>query len=211
VTTRPGYQRIKARVTAGLTEAIFVFHSSRLGRDASERLRLQRELKKLRVPLYSCQQGELRADLVGGVYALMDEQFSIDLAFKVKNAMPSAVKAGVYPARTPVGYKRVWPQGPDAKHERKSRPDMVIDAVYGPLVQDIFRKYGVEGWSIRAIVGWLNTRPDRLPNPNSATGVWNIGWVCRMLRNAVYVGEIVWGRRKYGYYDHYVAPCGALL
>jgi DNA invertase Pin-like site-specific DNA recombinase len=206
VTTRAGYQRIKARVTKGLTEAVFVFHSSRLGRDASERLKLQRELKKLRVPIYSCQQGEIRADVVGGVYALMDEQFSVDLAFKIKNAMPQAVKAGRYPTRTPVGYKRQWPQGEDAKYDRKSRPEMVKDEHYGPLVQDIFRKYGEEGWTIRAIVGWLNSQVDRYPNPNSESGKWNIGWVCRMLRMRVYVGEIEWGKEKNGYYENYDGP-----
>jgi DNA invertase Pin-like site-specific DNA recombinase len=119
VTTRAGYQRIKARVAKGLTEAVFVFHNSRLGRDASERLALQRELKKLRVPIFSCQQGEIRADLIGGVHVLMDEQFSIDLAYKIKNAMPNAVKNGLYPARTPTGYKRVWPQ--DQAYARKGR------------------------------------------------------------------------------------------
>src|SRR5437764_15493903 len=80
IAARRGYQNIKARVDAGLTTAVYVVHSSRLGRDASERLKQQRELKKLKVPVYSCQQGELRADVVGGVYALMDEQFSVDLA-----------------------------------------------------------------------------------------------------------------------------------
>src|SRR5438067_2449868 len=58
IAARRGYQNIKARVDAGLTTAVYVVHSSRLGRDASERLKQQRELKKLKVPIYSCQQGE---------------------------------------------------------------------------------------------------------------------------------------------------------
>src|SRR5947208_3384749 len=92
IAQRRGYQNIRARVEAGLTTAVYVVHSSRLGRDASERMRLHRELRKLGVPIYSVQQGELKDDLVGGVYALMDQQFSVDLAFKIKNALPQAVK-----------------------------------------------------------------------------------------------------------------------
>ena len=40
VAARRGYQNIRARVEAGLTTAVYVIHSSRLGRDADERLRL---------------------------------------------------------------------------------------------------------------------------------------------------------------------------
>jgi DNA invertase Pin-like site-specific DNA recombinase len=204
VATRPGYQRIKARVAAGLTEAVFVLHSSRLGRDVAVRIKLQRELKKLRVPIFSAQQGELRDNLVGGVYALMDQQFSIDLAFKIKNAMPVGVKKGRYPARTPVGYKRIWPEG--QAYDRKARPEMVADERYGPLVQDIFRKYGVERWSMRAIVGWLNSQVDQCPDPESEGGLWNRTGISNMLRKRVYIGEIEWGKRKSGYYDHYEGP-----
>src|SRR2546423_3383604 len=199
VTSRPGYQRIKARVAQGLTEAVFVFHSSRLGRDASERLALQWELKKLRVPIYSAQQGELRADLVGGVYALMDEQFSVDLAYKVKNALPNAVKNGMYPARTPLGYKRVWPQ--DAPYKRKQPGLMVPDERYAPLVQQVFAKYGRQGWTMRSIVRWLNEQVATYPNPQSPSGVWALERVSHILHNPVYTGVIEWGKTKAGYCD----------
>ncbi|HKO25652.1 MAG TPA: recombinase family protein, partial [Chloroflexota bacterium] len=210
VSARRGYQNIRSRVEAGLTTAVYVIHSARLGRDASERMKLARELRKLKVPIYSCQQGVLKDDLAGGVYALMDQQFSVDLAAKIVLAMPKAVKAGLYPARTPVGYKRIWPQkdGEEAQYERKARPDMVEDEHYADLVRTIFRRYGIEGWSMRAIVRWLNS-PETLathPNPEGETGQWNRPTISRMLRKRVYLGEVEWGKTKDGYYDRYDGP-----
>ncbi|HKC72753.1 MAG TPA: recombinase family protein [Chloroflexota bacterium] len=201
IAARRGYQNIKARVEAGLTTAVYVVHSSRLGRDASERMTLSRELRKLGVPIYSVHQGELKDDLVGGVYALLDQQFSVDLAFKIKNALPQAVKAGQYPARTPLGYKRIWPEG--QPYKRKQPALMVIDEHYGPLVQQVFATYGVERWTMRSIVRWLNGQVATYPNPDSPSGIWTIERLSRILRNPIYSGQIVWGKTKSGYYDHY--------
>jgi hypothetical protein len=39
VRTRRGYQNIKCRVEQGLTTAVYVIHSARLGRDASSQRR----------------------------------------------------------------------------------------------------------------------------------------------------------------------------
>jgi hypothetical protein len=118
--------------------------------------------------------------------------------------MPQAVKAGLYPAATPVGYVRVWPEG--QAYDRKARPLMVVDDQYGPLVQQVFAKYGREGWSIRAIVRWLNSQVATFPNPESDSRLWNRLGISNMLRKPVYIGQIVWGQTKYGHYDHYDGP-----
>jgi hypothetical protein len=159
-------------------------------------------LRKLKVPIYSVQQGELGHGLVAGVYALLDEQYAADLAAKMVLAMPEAVRHGMYPARTPIGYKRVWPEGQE--YSRLARPEMVEDEDYGPLVREhVFGKYA-RGWSMTAIVRFLNSQP--LRNPESPRGLWNINWVSRTLRNPIYVAEIAWGRSKRGHYESYQGP-----
>jgi hypothetical protein len=85
---------------------------------------------------------------------------------------------------------------------------MVEDEHYADLVRTIFRRYGIEGWSMRAIVRWLNS-PETLathPNPEGETGQWNRPTISRMLRKRVYLGEVEWGKTKDGYYDRYDGP-----
>ena len=80
-----------------------------------------------------------------------DQEFAKNLSFKIVGAMPAAVRHGSYPARTPIGYRRVWPGGQE--YSRRARPAMLEDDEYGPLVREhIFGAYGRQGWSMRGIV-----------------------------------------------------------
>jgi hypothetical protein len=147
----------------------------------------------------------------------MDEEFSRKLSLKMVDNLPIAVKDGIYLGRTPIGYRRVFPA--DAVHQKHPRPDMVPDddpraiaaagdnaVIYRPLVHDVFVKWARNGWTLRAIVTWLNSKRDTHPNPYSDTCVWTRDAVRGMLTKRAYIGETDWGHEKVGYYNVYEGP-----
>src|SRR5919199_4403445 len=203
VTTRKGYKRIEERARSGLTEAVFVYMLARWGRDAAERLRMGRELDRLRVPLFSVAEGRDEPGLKRGMHAIIDEEFSRNLSYKMVRAMPMAAKDGKYLARTPIGYKRIFPH--DQPYRRKSAAEMVEDETYGPLVRDMYRWYAA-GQSSRAIARRLNTMQAEYPNPQHDDGTWSYGTVLGILSKRVYIGEVEWGKHPEGTYYQYEGP-----
>jgi DNA invertase Pin-like site-specific DNA recombinase len=217
VTTRKGYNQILERARRRETEAVFCYMLERWGRNGSERLRAGGELDRLKVPVISVKEGVDEPGLIRYVRAGMDEEFSRKLSLKMVDNLPIAVKDGIYLGRTPIGYRRVFPA--DAVHQKHPRPDMVPDddpraiaaagdnaVIYRWLVHDVFVKWARNGWSIRAIVTWLNSNRDTHPNPYSATGVWTRDTVRGMLKKRAYIGETDWGHEKVGYYNAYEGP-----
>jgi DNA invertase Pin-like site-specific DNA recombinase len=82
--TRKGYQEVIRRVRAGTAHAVFVFMFDRWGRDGAEWLARAREFEKLGVPIISAQEGKDEPGILRFVRVGMAEQFSRDLAKKVR-------------------------------------------------------------------------------------------------------------------------------
>src|SRR5205823_3440749 len=144
------------------------------------------EFDKLKVDVYDAHRG--KADTAGMeriIFAGIDEQFLRDLSKKAIDNMPKAARNGKHAARTPIGYRREYPQG--QPYDRHVASVMVEDPVYGPLVRDVFRRYAA-GESTKRIARWLGTLGT--PNPRSPGGRWHAEAIARMLRRRVYIGEI---------------------
>jgi hypothetical protein len=114
-----------------------------------------------------------------------------------------AAKDGKYLARTPIGYRRIFPQ--DQPYRRKAAAEMVEDDKYGPLVRDVYRWY-VAGQSSRDIARRLNTMRAEYPNPQHQEGTWSYGTVLGILCKRVYIAQVEWGIHHQGAYHQYEGP-----
>jgi hypothetical protein len=208
--SRAGYKDIEVAVRYLLVEAVGVYMMARWGRRAKERLRIGEEFDKLGVDIYDAHRGVPdQPGLIRVIMAGVDEQFLRELAAKAVDNMPKAAMDGKHTARTPVGFKRIYPEG--QQYDRHLSSVMVEHEVYGPIMRELFRRYA-ESWSTRKLALWLNSLPDA-PNPNSESGRWDSSWVAQALRRRVYkqfedteFGEVEWGRTHKGEWLRYQGP-----
>jgi len=112
--SRAGYQRIIEAVRAGTIHAVIVFMFDRWGRDGGEWITRAREFERLHVPIISVQEGRDEGGLMRFMRAGMAEEYSRQLAKRVRPSRERAARAGVHMGKTPIGYKRVYPAHEEA-------------------------------------------------------------------------------------------------
>lgn len=94
-----------------------------------------------------------------------------------------AVQNGGHMGEVPFGYQRI---------RRDKRSTLAPHPVNAPVLQQIFTLYGKHHLGMQAIAGWL----DRSGIPPKKGMQWNRGTIGKMLRNPVYLGKIVYGRKR---------------
>src|SRR5919199_1886707 len=99
--TRKGYQQIIEAVRGGRVQAILVYMFDRWGRDGAEWLARAREFDRLGVPIISVQEGKDEGGLLRFVRAGMAEEYSRQLARRVRPAKERSVRAGQHIGITP--------------------------------------------------------------------------------------------------------------
>ncbi len=221
--SRAGYQEVIDRVRAGVAHAVLVFMFDRWGRDGGEWISRAREFERLGVPIISAQEGRDEGGLIRFVRAGMAEQFSRDLAKKVRPNREAAARRGVAMGKTPYGYGRVYP--PRESTGRPPAGRLVPDD--GPdgkawVVRELFTRYAAGGWSQRSLALWLNTDPRVGPPPELTlwlrlpperqetwarpTDVWTGVTVRGILRNTAYRGATHYNQHPSGIYERATEP-----
>lgn len=119
------------------------------------------------------------------------------LARRIRPARERSARSGIHQGPTPLGYTRVYP--PPSGRARHEPGLLVPDAVYAPVVQEIFTRYAAGGWSYLSLVDWLNGDP-QVPPPPSGAG-WTSAAIREVLRNPVYCGLVRYNRRPEGRYE----------
>ncbi len=195
--SRAGYQRIIEAVRAGTIHAVIVFMFDRWGRDGAEWITRAREFERLHVPIISVQEGRDEGGLMRFMRAGMAEEYSRQLAKRVRPSRERAARAGVHMGATPLGYKRVYP----AHVGTGRRPPglLVIDEATAWLVHELFDRYAAGGSSIRRLVHWLET-DERVPLPLSGKP-WSTHSIKGVLHNPVYAGWVRFNHRPTGMYE----------
>jgi hypothetical protein len=95
-----------------------------------------------------------------------------------------------------LGYTRVYPA---ARSAQSHAGFLVPDAVYAPIIQEIFARYATGGWSYVRLVEWLNADPRIPPPPRKTT--WSCATIRDVLRNPVYCGLVRYNHRPEGRYE----------
>ena len=198
VAKRRGFQRMHADALAGKFDRILCFDRSRFGRlDSLDSGRWIAPLREAGVDLETIADGVSNWNDFGGrvVDAMMAESkhaFAVDLARATLRGLTAkaAEGRGYTGGVTPFGYRRM------TRIDGRNRvSELQMDAVTAPIVQRMFQFYSAPGGSLSGVARMLN----ELGIPCSNKGkLWRRNSVERILRNRVYCGDAIWGRRATG-------------
>ncbi len=200
VVTREGYQRILDGVRAGIVHTVIVYMFDRWGRDGGEWVVRARELERAGVDFLSVQEGKEEAGLMRFVRAGMSEEYSRQLAKRVRPAKERSVRGGQHIGITPYGYLRKYPERIGGVDGGRYQPGLLVkDDATAWVVQELFRRYAAGGWTLRTLASWLNSDPACPRSPKGKD--WTICNVQYILRNPVYTGRIRYNHARLGFYD----------
>ncbi len=208
---RPGLRQLLQDVAAGTSEyrAILVYDVSRWGRfqDADEAAHYEFLCKSAGIPIHYCAEsfkndGSLPSSIMKALKRAMAGEYSRELGLKViigqKWLASQGFKQGGIAG---YGFRRLLVSS-DRQHvrvlERGQRKSLTTDRVTlvpGPPhevreVQGIFRKFTVEGMSLKAIARDLNRRG--IPSVENKT--WVHSAVADLLSHPKYIGCLVFNR-----------------
>ncbi len=189
---RPGMNALLARVEAGGIEQVLADTTSRIARNQGDAHHIRDRLNYCGARLFTLGDGEIDA-FKGAIKGLLDEQQRKELAHNIKRAQKGRVAEGRSPAGLAYGYRtanRIDERGRFVRGLRE------IESEEADIVRRIFREYAA-GESARAIAERLSA--EGVPGPRG--GLWKSSTILGgqrradgMLRNRLYVGELVHNR-----------------
>lgn len=208
---RPDFQRMMEDVRSGKINCIIVKDLSRFARDFREAGHyLEQIFPFLGVRFISINDhydsSDPKPDKEGIAIPatnLINELYARDISQKVKSGLKTLRSAGKFVgALAPYGYNK----SPQDKHQ------LVVDPPAAEVIRNIFQ-WLLDGWSDCQIVYHLNQQG--IPSPGQYRyeqgllkheryencGPWNRTAIKRLVRNRVYAGDMVQGKRSSSYFS----------
>lgn len=201
---RPAFQEMISEIEAGRVERVITKDLSRLGRNYLETgSYIEIYFPKHRVQYIAINDGVDTASYqtldITPFKNILNELYAADISKKIKTAKMARSQSGLYVGGIPpYGYKK-----DPANHHQ-----LIIDEDYAPVVRQIFN-WSAEGLGIPTIRNRLRER--RVLRPMAVSGSaamkeakgvteensheWSNNSVRQILRNPVYAGHMVAGRR----------------
>ena len=202
---RPAFKRMIADIEAGIVNCVIVKDLSRFGRDYIDTGKyLERYFPDKNVRFISITDGIDSAkqayDMLLPIKNIFNEQYARDISKKIHASVETKQKAGEFiGAFAPYGYKK----SPTDKNK------LVIDEYAATVVRRIFDLY-ISGCGKSRIASILNSdgivcpseykklNGENYKNSNrlSSTSYWTYSTVNRVLKNEMYIGNMVQGKKK---------------
>ena len=196
---RPAFRRMIRDIEAGKVNLVITKDLSRLGRDyILTGHYMERYFPEHRVRYISLLDGidtgvESTANDITPFRAIMNDMYAKDISRKIKSVKRDKQRRGQFIGGKPCYGYRMHP-------EEKNR--IVIDEAAASVVRRIF-SLALTGKSCRSIAALLNEegilspgaywgRQTRHPGPYA--GLWSSERIAEMLRNEIYIGNMVQGR-----------------
>jgi site-specific DNA recombinase len=200
VTSRYGLDRLLLAARSGQVSRIFIWSLSRLSRGSLQTQAFFKEMtEELGVRITSLTDGiDTRSEgshLQVGFTSLIDEHYLKQLRQNVMRGQRGTIGAGYALGDHRFGYVSV--PSPDGATQKKHglvvpRKVYAIEPNQAAVVQEIFRWFAEDGWSISAICRELNARGISKDH-RSSTSHWDRHLVISILRSEKYVGRWPWG------------------
>lgn len=195
-TLRPGYQALMPAMRAGSVDVVLAESLDRLSRDQEHVAGFHKAAQFAGVRVITLSEGEV-SELHIGLKGTMGALYLKDLADKTRRGLEGRVREGKSGGGLCYGYRVVR----DAL-DRRGEPERglrEIDPVQAAVVRRIFEAFAA-GDSPKAIAKVLNA--ENIPGPRG--GIWQAGTIrgqakrdTGLLRNRLYVGELVWNQRRW--------------
>ena len=187
---RPGFQALHENVRKRRVDVVVIEDLTRIGRDIESNARTLRQFKSWGAQLLSVHDGvDLASDeaLVNATLkSLMAQQYVTELRKRTKRGMDGLHIAGMHTGGRVYGYRTV-PLGDGSTRKRQE--------IYEPeatIVRRIFAEF-IAGSPQRVIAERLN----RVGAESPRHGKWGHMTIRMMLRNEIYIGRVVFNRRRW--------------
>jgi len=200
---RPGFLRLKKAI--GLKpkpfDVVLTDDSSRLSRRRSESARFQEECEFAGMRIVFVSQGidtqHPQSKIQVAVHELVDDLHNDELAFKTRRGLTGRATDGFVTGGRCYGYDNVpVPDVIGADGKPASRRQ--VNEAEAEVVRRIFKMYA-EGGSLKSITKTLNA--EHVPPPRKrrkrTSPTWCPSAIREMLRRELYIGKMVWNRKKY--------------
>lgn len=190
---RPGFQDLMAAAERGELDLVIAEHTDRLSRDGGHSYDIYYELTARDVRIVTVNQGEIGLMHVGTA-GLMSAMFIDELRKKVRRGLEGVVREGRYTGAPAYGYRVA--RAYDAAGERV-RGLREIEPDEAAVVRRIFEAVAA-GMTSGEVAAMLNAEAV----PTRGGGRWHKAAILGapadgtgILRNELYRGRLVWGRR----------------
>jgi site-specific DNA recombinase len=194
---RPGLNRLLERafsVTPPFT-VILVDDTSRLSRATEDALTILKRLRFVGVKFIAVSQGissdDEESETLITVHGLVDSMYVRELAKKTHRGMEGLALRGFHTGGRIFGYDT-------ASFSDGAGKKLAINQPEAAVVKRIF-ELSASGLSLKKIAGKLTA--ERVPSPrarrNRLGGEWCPTAIREMLRNELYIGNVVWNRSKF--------------
>ncbi|MBU0831160.1 MAG: recombinase family protein [Alphaproteobacteria bacterium] len=194
--TRPGIQRVLARIMSSKVDVVLCVTVDRVSRDAEHGNGFLKRLRYNSTELWTVHGGSSVTDIEMSLRVTLSQELVEQIRYRTREGMKTAVRRGKSTTCLAYGYRVKLEY--DAHGERI--PGLrEVEPVQAEIVQEIFGLYA-DGVSPSAIAVALNKKG--IPGPRGIR--WRDtairGHVDRgtgILNNELYVGRVVWNRREY--------------
>lgn len=202
---RPEMRRMIKDIDSGLIDVVFFKGISRFARDSGEAIQTAKRLKQKGVRVISLEENYdsfSHDPTFFQIYAVMAEAESKKTSIRISLGNKQKARNGQWAsAVTPFGYKKVKDLDEPLRTELLSsgRHGMSLhpDPETSHYVPKVFDMYVNQGLGRKRITRWLNENGARTAYGN----LFNDAAVKNMLKNEVYIGNIVYGKTRYEYID----------
>ena len=194
---RPALKRILQLALSGAPpfRAILVDDTSRLSRTTEDALSIFKRLNFAGVQLIAVSQGitsdDEQSEMLVTVHGLVDSLYVRELAKKTHRGMEGLALRGLHTGGRIFGYDTVsLGEGAGKK--------LIVNPSEAAIVKRIF-ELSASGNSLKAITKTLNAEhvPPPRPRADRVGGEWCPTAIREMLKNELYIGNVVWNRSKF--------------
>lgn len=176
--------------------AILVDDTSRLSRTTEEALSIFKRLNFAGVQLIAVSQGidsaHEQSEMLITVHGLVDSLYVRELAKKIHRGLEGLALRGLHTGGRVFGYDAV-----STSREATSKK-LVVNQTEAAIVRRIF-EMSAAGHSLKSIARTLNIERVAAPRPREGRigGEWCPTAIREMLKNELYIGNVVWNRSKF--------------
>ena len=202
---RPAMKRLLNDIDSGLISIVFFKGISRFARDSAESITTAKRLKNKGVRVISLEENydSFRDEpTMFQIYAVMAEQESRKTSIRVSLGNKQKARNGIWASSIPpYGYTKIKDiKNNELKEKIISQgrnPKSLYPDENAEIVKRIFEMFVNEGLGRKKIVNWLNENNFKT-NKGKSFQEKN---VLDILKNEVYIGNIVYGKTRYEYIE----------
>ena len=195
-TDRPGLQRLlgSTQRRPRAWDVLLIDDTSRLSRRQADQANITDQLGFAGFRLVAVSQGidtaSEQADVLMTVHSLVDSLYIKELAKKTHRGLEGRVLSGQHAGGRCFGYRN--------EHGGGGGVRLVVNEAEAAIVRRIFEACA-SGLSLKSIARTLNAEAIASPRRSNGSGpaTWGPTAIRGMLRNELYIGRVIWNRRKW--------------